>query len=510
VGWLYTNNPANFPNVCVIVPVYFIPVIKVIVPVVFIVIGIESLPDVMLLVKLLVPVIFNIEVPEALNKLCAAERTSFDLKHLQSVLFSSVWNDNDELFLPSEVWHSRNTAKDKPFNYEHECDDIIGHMINGYVVDGEFKEVSDNTKLEDLPDLIHVISRAVLYTHWSKEDKQERMDKILEEINDGSWFVSVECLFPDFDYVMKDKSGKLNIVTRNSKTAFLTKHLRMFNGSGVYEGCRIGRVPRNFIVSGKGLVRHPANKSSLIIASQINLEEFKEAIKNSANSVYIKTDKVDTGVNKMENKELVDAQKKVADLEAKVEKLTASLNESEVKKVSIQLEKVQKDLEAKDQEINALKASATKLSTDNTDLAKVADELIKTKAELELKLAKIEEDNRFQTRLNLVKSKLNLDDEKGTVYVNSLDKLTDKAFTDLMELQVSFNAAAVSKNSKVTETVVIDEKTSQAAAKVESEPNLVVTNVDEKEVMQKLQASISKYLYADVGVGEDKFNRKSK
>jgi len=188
------------------------------------------------------------QVPEFLNTLQAAERTSFDLYYLKSILFSSNWNGNDEYFLPSEVFGAKNTATDKPFNYEHVCDDIIGHTTDSYIVDDNGNILkADNS--DNLPELIHIVNHDVLYKCWSKKEKQERIDKILAEIKDGEWCVSVECLFPRFDYALKSSDGSIEIVTRNNETSFLTKHLRMFNGLGVYEGKKLGRVPRDFIVS---------------------------------------------------------------------------------------------------------------------------------------------------------------------------------------------------------------------------------------------------------------------
>src|ERR1022692_139165 len=55
------------------------------------------------------------------------ERKNFDLHYLQALLVTSVLNENQDYFSPLELWQSRNTVADKPFNLEHECDNIIGH-----------------------------------------------------------------------------------------------------------------------------------------------------------------------------------------------------------------------------------------------------------------------------------------------------------------------------------------------------------------------------------------------
>ncbi|QEL19556.1 hypothetical protein [Limnoglobus roseus] len=91
------------------------------------------------------------------------------------------------------------------------------------------------------------------------------MDTILAEIAKGEWFVSMECLFAGFDYSMRARDGTTRVVARNEQTAFLTKHLRAYGGTGEYQGAKVGRLLRNIVFSGKGLVRKPANPESVIL-----------------------------------------------------------------------------------------------------------------------------------------------------------------------------------------------------------------------------------------------------
>ena len=49
-----------------------------------------------------------------------------------------------------------------------------------------------------------------------------------------------------FDYAINDKT-KTRIVSRNNQTAFLTKYLKAYGGSGIYGDQKIGRVLRNII-----------------------------------------------------------------------------------------------------------------------------------------------------------------------------------------------------------------------------------------------------------------------
>ena len=123
-----------------------------------------------------------------------------DLFYLQSVLVSTGWNKNDDVFDPSETWAARNTPEDKPFNYMHDEKDIIGHITGNSVVDFEGNSIAEN--LENPPSSFNILTTAVIYKEWSNIDQRSRIQKILAEIEDGKWFVSMECLFPNFDYAL--------------------------------------------------------------------------------------------------------------------------------------------------------------------------------------------------------------------------------------------------------------------------------------------------------------------
>ena len=63
----------------------------------------------------------------------AENEKQFDLYYLSSVLVSSGWNKNDDVFDPHEMWEARSTPEDKQFNFMHDEKDIIGHITENYV-----------------------------------------------------------------------------------------------------------------------------------------------------------------------------------------------------------------------------------------------------------------------------------------------------------------------------------------------------------------------------------------
>ena len=51
-----------------------------------------------------------------------------DLFYMKSVLVSTGWNKNDDVFQTKATWDARNTPEDKQFNFMHNENDIIGHI----------------------------------------------------------------------------------------------------------------------------------------------------------------------------------------------------------------------------------------------------------------------------------------------------------------------------------------------------------------------------------------------
>ena len=162
----------------------------------------------------------------------SANPKQLDLYYIKSILVSTGWNKNDDVFTPEATFAARNTPEDKQFNFMHNENDIIGHITGSYVVDKEGNKV----EAEEAPKDFDIISEAVLYNSWTDPENRERMKQIIAEIEEGKWFVSMECLFAGFDYALTDEYGKASILQRNEGSAFLTKHLRAYGGTGEYEG----------------------------------------------------------------------------------------------------------------------------------------------------------------------------------------------------------------------------------------------------------------------------------
>ena len=210
----------------------------------------------------------NKEQQESIKNLVVAQdsttaenKDQYDLYYLSSILVSTGWNKNDDVFDLEETWGAKDTPVDKQFNFGHDESDIIGHITGSVVLDEGGNEVENISNIEKFD----IATSAVLYNSWTTPELKERMESLIAEIEEGKWFVSMECLFNNFDYALITPEGEKKVVSRDDASAFLTKHLRAYGGTGKYEGYTIGRLLRNIAFSGKGLVSNPANPRSVIL-----------------------------------------------------------------------------------------------------------------------------------------------------------------------------------------------------------------------------------------------------
>lgn len=242
---------------------------------------------------------------DLINKIKASSNPNqIDLYYIKSILVSTGWNKNDDVFDYKQTWAARSTPEDKQFNFMHNENDIIGHITGSYVVDRNGNKVIAENE-DQIPQEFDIITEAVLYNSWTNPDNRERMKKIIAEIEQGKWFVSMECLFAGFDYAILNKDGYAKTVARNEESAFLTKHLKAYGGTGEYEGYKIGRSLRDISFSGKGLVSKPANPRSVIL----------DASKAFSVALDLNNSKVSKGeFNMSDNNE----EKQLADLQSEV------------------------------------------------------------------------------------------------------------------------------------------------------------------------------------------------
>lgn len=351
-------------------------------------------------------VIDNVDV---LEKIVAQNKDQMDLYYLESVLVSTGWNKNDDVFSAKETWAARNTPEDKQFNFMHNEDDIIGHITGSYVVDRDGNKLNPEAAA---PEQFDIVTQAVLYTSWSGEEKRDRMKKIIAEIEEGQWFVSMECLFPAFDYALQTAEGETKIVERNEASAFLTKHLKAYGGEGIYENYRIGRLLRNLAFSGKGLVSKPANPRSIILDKNELFDESKSQILT---------------ISSVKESNMSDYDKQIEDLRAELAEAKAA-NEALKEKV---VAEQQSEFESKIQELEATIAEqAEALTAKDATITEQAEAIKHGEKDMKEKMEELRE---MKKKEGMMKRKAQLEEagldaEEASATVESFDGVNDEAF----------------------------------------------------------------------------------
>ena len=371
---------------------------------------------------------------DLLQSVSSSNENQFDLHYIYTILATTGWNRNDDVFDRYEMWAARSTAEDKPFNKGHDPNNIIGHITGNAVVDENYELVNSESQIDNLPDKFHILTSAVLYKHISSRDPKlsEETKALLQEISEGKWFVSMEALFSNFDYALTDAQGEQNIVHRNEETAFLSKHLRSYGGAGEYEGLRVGRLMRNLTFSGKGLVENPGNPESIIFKDEDNVI-FKGVAEANTPDINLLVTSSSKGESSMS-----DNNEQVRSLQAQVESLEARLKELDEEKIQAQISTFEKACADKDAEITELKAQldaaseaveASKKSAEDFEAAKAENE--SKIAELTEKLDAIEAENLKTSRISALVDK-GVDKAEAESLVETFANISDEQFDALV------------------------------------------------------------------------------
>ena len=415
-----------------------------------------------------------------LDSTFATNEGQFDLHYVNTILVTTGWNKNDDVFDRNETWVARNTPEDKPFNYEHDPSDVIGHITGNAVINDNGEVVSVASDSDSLPEKFHILTSGVLYKHLNSRDPdvEQRMAEIVEGITRGEWFVSMEALFTEFDYAVITPDGKHKTVARNEESAFLTKHLRSYGGTGEYEQYKVGRLLRNITFSGKGLVRRPANPESIFVFSETEAFASEETLSSFENTYSSINDKETDSMS--DNNRVEELQREVAELRqrlkemdeakvtAKFEKLTAEVVNKE-SAISI--------LEKQIEEANASYETLAKAKEDlETQLAESSEEAVKIEAELAEIKTEILKTSRVSTLVDA-----GVDKEEAEAIVAKFANLNDEQFDAIAGiLKPTVVSEEDSAQAEMSETGEIQETEAE-----ESDPAEVVA---EEAVLDEAEA----------------------
>jgi chromosome segregation ATPase len=256
----------------------------------------------------------------------------------------------------------------------------------------------------------------------------------------------MECLFPQFDYALIDSSGSTKVVRREETSAFLTKHLRAYGGTGEYNGYKVGRLLRSFSFSGVGLVKKPANPRSVILNYQksinFNISKAEEIIMQD-----------DLEVLKAELAEAKEAKDKMKEEAGKMKE-----EAEKAKKAKSEAEVTVADLQAQ------LSEAQEALAAEKSDKQKMFEEMIKMKKEKQMSKRKAE------------LSEAGLDESEVEETSAQFESLADEMFDSVVAMLKKAKMAAKPKEAPTE--MKEDEKPTD---KVKKKPAFAAEEVDTNE-----------------------------
>lgn len=406
-----------------------------------------------------------------------------DLAPIQSILVSTGWNANRDVFTPQEAWAARHTPVNKQVNFGH-TDAIVGHMVASFVTDFNGNTISDDISFEDLPEDFDIIAAAVLYKKHPNEELRKAVAEILPKIANGEAHVSMECFFNDFDYGLMDAAGEKTIVTRNEDTAWLTKHLSQFGGQGEYNGYTLGRVIKNLTFSGKGIVDNPANKRSIIFSEMKSFSTTN--VKNDTEFICVSETKKETNMSEKEtvSKEAYD--KVVAELD--------KIRQGEVAQLQAKVETYDEVVAKLQEQIEGLE---DKVAEAQENSEKFEGEAKATKEDLEAKVSELESAHKELDQIKAESLKVNrigklitagITEEDAATVVEKWAAASDEQFADIVEMQKAIaEKASMSEEDKkkkeAEKAKASDDEEDATASEVEVEAEAGVTPAvnDEEE-----------------------------
>lgn len=347
-----------------------------------------------------------------------------DLFPFESILASTGKNKNGDVFLPAELFNARHSPIQKPINFNHVYNKIVGHMIGSVAIDRQGNIIEDEN---NIPEDFDIVVGNVLYKNWTEAEDIERMDQILADIEAKKLKASMECYFESFDYALYNSNG-VQLIERTDKTSFLTKHLRWYGGTGQWDDYEIGRVLRKLYFSGKGLVYNQANERSIVLNTAAKYETDTEKEKSMAEenkNFEVAIAAIEKASQTTIDKLLAEAATK----EKEYQKMVSELNNSVACHVS-EAEKMKKE---KDE----MECEAAKKDEDyKSKMTAMGDEIKKTKSELESvksELAKVNAEKTSANRLNKL-TKAGFDEDKAVEFVQTWASVGEEQFDQMVSV----------------------------------------------------------------------------
>lgn len=458
-----------------------------------------------------------------------------DLYYVQSILVTSNWNKNDDIFDSQEVWLARSTPEDKPTNLDHDESIIVGHITSNWPITDDGILIDADTPTENLPDKFHILTGSVIYKTFASEELRDRTATLINSIEAGTKYVSMECFFNGFDYGVEDKtSGEYKVVARSEDTAHLTKYLRAYGGMGEHDNFKIGRVLRDITFSGKGYVDRPANPESIIFNSKTidDVPETKSSIDDNTQEVIMDNSGANENISELKNNEIEkvgviaselvsthtetlqmneELETKVAELESVLSSTKAELEQAKASVAECETLATQKDeeLKARSAELEVSKAEFEAIKAE-FDAANETLAAYKDKEEEMMKKEK--KDKRMASLLEA-----GIETTEAEAFVDKFDTVDDEVFSAMTSLLAAKKPPFMKedekegspedkkedKKEKASEEAVVSEDVLENVEEDTAAIDLAVGG-EEESVIESTRAALVDFVYNTLGKSQNK------
>ena len=420
---------------------------------------------------------------KASDFLASAGRDDDDIYHSYSILVTTSWNKNDDVFPNDEVWAARNTPKYKPANLEHDEKRIVGGIIGSWPVDKEFNLIDTASSVDNLPDSYHILVSSVIYRQWQDPEYKSRAEELIRKIEEGNMYVSMECIFRGFDYAIQTPNMQNRIVARNEETAFLSRHLRAYGGTGEYEGHKAGRLLKNITFSGKGFVERPANPESIIFDKD-QIFDFAGAsvsknLFSSDNGVSVRieqnilsnTDSESEEENSMSdflNEQVAELKAALAASQEEVKELVEKVSKANVEKLEAEITELNQTVSSLGDSIAEAEAKASEDKEKIEALEASISELTEAKDAAESAITQMEEEKKRQARAAAL-IEAGISEEEVEAKLETFASLSDEQFNDVVSTIAGLNEPGMGGSEVEEDSTDTDSQDETDASELESQ-----------------------------------------
>jgi len=431
-----------------------------------------------------------------------------DIYHTYSILVTTSWNKNDDVFSKDSVWSSRNTPKFKPANLEHDEKKIVGGIIGSWPVNSDFELIDEGSSIEQLPDNYHILVSSVIYRQWQDPEYQDRAEALIEKIEQGNMFVSMECIFRGFDYAVQTPENENHIVTRGPETAFLTKHLKAYGGDGEYQGHKVGRLLRSITFSGKGFVEKPANPDSIIfdkkhLFSFANASESKNLFSRK-NGVSLRVEhSILSNVEPQEEKNLMsndflndqikELKTALIAAEADNKELIEQLSQAGVEKLEKRVAELSQELQESNESLTSAEVDLAEARTSTEALAVKVEEEAEARKAAEAAIVTLEEEKKRESRVSaLVEAGISEDEveSKLETFASLSDEQFEEVVSTISSMQVS-TEEVVETDNPVAEADETEEETEVSTEESEASEEIDTEVLDTADAEDEADLAVS-------------------